>query len=250
MQTINRTYYPKYTTYTGDGSGRDGYVVFGNGGLHELRNYEGSKPREPFINTKSMPRTRVAPKKDATAFDYVPDGSGRDSYIIFNFGLKANYQSSFREFERDLRTTQPTPHMDARIAAMNDKSGTTVASFRNWPSPQAREYNRKLLNQQRASIERLSQSPPRHHRTNQHSREKLEDSVASISKPQFGTIEALGATIHQNNATDRSGKVVQTTKTEREPTDVVIKQRRRGSINTELIKQTLRARRATLNAET
>ena len=29
---LARTFYPKYTTYTGDGSGRDGYVVFGNGG--------------------------------------------------------------------------------------------------------------------------------------------------------------------------------------------------------------------------
>ena len=29
-----RTFNPKYTTYTGDGTGRDGYVVFGNGGLH------------------------------------------------------------------------------------------------------------------------------------------------------------------------------------------------------------------------
>lgn len=37
--TIYRTYYPKYVTYTGDGSGRDQYITFANGGLHELRNY-------------------------------------------------------------------------------------------------------------------------------------------------------------------------------------------------------------------
>ena len=42
-QQLNRTFNPKYTTYTGDGSGRDGYVVFGNGGLHSLRTYVGSK---------------------------------------------------------------------------------------------------------------------------------------------------------------------------------------------------------------
>jgi len=40
--SLNRTYYPKYTTYWGDGSGRDGYAVFENGGLHGLRNYQGS----------------------------------------------------------------------------------------------------------------------------------------------------------------------------------------------------------------
>lgn len=36
---INRTFHPKYVTYTGDGNGRDGYVVFNNGGLHALRDY-------------------------------------------------------------------------------------------------------------------------------------------------------------------------------------------------------------------
>ena len=38
-EALSRTWYPKYTTYTGDGSGRDGYIVFGNGGLTGLRTY-------------------------------------------------------------------------------------------------------------------------------------------------------------------------------------------------------------------
>lgn len=104
MTSLSRTFYPKYVTYTGDGSGRDGYVVFGNGGLHDLRFYKGSEPRSGFSNTKSVPKKSIAPKKDATAFDYVPDGSGRDSYVIFNYGLKANYRSSYKKFERDLRS--------------------------------------------------------------------------------------------------------------------------------------------------
>jgi hypothetical protein len=40
--SISRTHNPKYITYTGDGNGRDGYIVFANGGLHELRDYKGS----------------------------------------------------------------------------------------------------------------------------------------------------------------------------------------------------------------
>jgi len=40
--SISRTHNPKYTTYTGDGNGRDGYIVFANGGLHELRDFKGS----------------------------------------------------------------------------------------------------------------------------------------------------------------------------------------------------------------
>lgn len=36
---INRTYHPKYTTFYGDGNGRDHYVIFNNGGLHGLRDF-------------------------------------------------------------------------------------------------------------------------------------------------------------------------------------------------------------------
>ena len=105
METnINRTENIKYTTYWGDGSGRDGHIVFANGGLHDLRNYQGSKPRHPFDHMKGAHRRVSQPRKEETAFDYVPDGTGRDSYIIFNYGLKANYRSSYKEFERGLRS--------------------------------------------------------------------------------------------------------------------------------------------------
>ena len=56
----------------------------------------------------------VTPVKEASAFDYVPDGSGRDLYIIRSYGLKRNYKSGFREFERGLRTGSTTPMMDSR----------------------------------------------------------------------------------------------------------------------------------------
>lgn len=55
------------------------------------------------------------PFKEATAFDYVPDGSGRDVYIIRNYGLKNNYRSKYREFEKGLRASEGTPIMDARL---------------------------------------------------------------------------------------------------------------------------------------
>jgi hypothetical protein len=59
-------------------------------------------------------RQTVTPTKEPTAFDYIPDGSGRDSYIIRSFGLKRNYRSKFREFESQLRSGSHTPMMDAR----------------------------------------------------------------------------------------------------------------------------------------
>lgn len=148
MTSINRTYNPKWVTYTGDGSGRDGYVVFANGGLNELRDYRGPQRRPGFNNNKSAPRgTYVAPRKDATAFDYVPDGSGRDSYVIFNYGLKANYRSGYNNFQKDLRSGHATPVMDARQAKRLDPWGTDVSSYCNWQSPKARHQNRQIFNE-------------------------------------------------------------------------------------------------------
>ena len=112
-EALARTFYPKYTTYTGDGSGRDGYIVYGNGGLHDLRHFNGSK-REGFTTSPLKSKVMITPRKEATAFDYTPDGSGRDLYIIRNYGLKANYRSKYREFEKGLRSGSPTPNMDAR----------------------------------------------------------------------------------------------------------------------------------------
>jgi len=42
MDSLKRTFDPKFVTYQGDGSGRDSYIVFANGGLNDLRVYNGS----------------------------------------------------------------------------------------------------------------------------------------------------------------------------------------------------------------
>ena len=91
MSSIDRTYHPKYVTYTGDGSGRDGYVVFTNGGLEQTRNYKNATKPSFDTGTRLMDAHRPAPCKAASAIDYIPDGSGRDSYIIRAYGLKRNY---------------------------------------------------------------------------------------------------------------------------------------------------------------
>ena len=134
--TCARTSNVKYTTYTGDGAGRDGYIVFANGGLHHVpRYYNGASPKSNYDQHPRIPKMVTQPRKEATAFDYVPDGSGRDGYVIFNYGLKANYRSDYRGFEKGLRNRQATPLMDARQARTNDPWGTDVSSYRNWPSP-------------------------------------------------------------------------------------------------------------------
>ena len=110
---INRTYHPKYTSYFGDGNGRDNYVIFNNGGLHGLRDYRGSH-FNGFNLGPNAKRDAITPKKEPTAFDYKPDGTGRDLYVIRLHGLKRDYKSSHREFEKYLRKEVFTPMMDQR----------------------------------------------------------------------------------------------------------------------------------------
>ena len=160
VHSINRTYNPKFVTNHGDGSGRDGYAVFANGGLNELRSYKGSQGRPVFNNNIGVPNAKIAPRKDATAFDYIPDGTGRDTYIIYNYGLKANFKSDFKGYERSLRSPIATPVMDNRQLARQDSWGVDARNFIHWPSPKARLAERKKSNEQRVSVERLS-SPGR-----------------------------------------------------------------------------------------
>lgn len=101
--SLNRTYHPKFVTYTGDGSGRDHYVVFNNGSLHGLRDYKGPQGTAGFSLGPNPVHVAPTAKKESTAINYIQDGTGRDTYIIKAFGLKRDYQSSHREFEKILR---------------------------------------------------------------------------------------------------------------------------------------------------
>jgi hypothetical protein len=83
MSSLNRTDHQKWVTYWGDGNGRDHYIVFNNGGLNEQRMY-GSDKKNGWKDTVHATQFRATPSKDATAINYTGDGSGRDSYVIFN----------------------------------------------------------------------------------------------------------------------------------------------------------------------
>jgi len=84
----------------------------------------------------------VTPRKEETAFDYVPDGNGRDSYIIFNYGLKRNYKDPGKEFTSWLRKEDHTPRMDARLLmSLSPQNRVDPVLFNNWPSPRAIREN-------------------------------------------------------------------------------------------------------------
>lgn len=47
------------------------------------------------------------------------------------------------------------------MARKNDPFGTDISSYNNWHSPKQRREQRRVYNEQRVSVERLSKSPPK-----------------------------------------------------------------------------------------
>lgn len=46
--SLYRTLDPKFTTYQGDGSGRDSYIIFSDGGLQPEPGRKGLAPKQDF----------------------------------------------------------------------------------------------------------------------------------------------------------------------------------------------------------
>ena len=159
---LNRTNHPKFTSYTGDGSGRDQYIVFCNGGLQPQRNFnfKNTRPQDTFNaspnKTKYGGFVRPSPQKMAGLTDYIPDGNGRDTYIIQNQGLKRDFITKHSVFENYLRTQEQTPTADQKSQKHRDPWRVDITNYRGWPSRVARQQNAILFENQKLQIERLS----------------------------------------------------------------------------------------------
>lgn len=97
---ISRTEHVKHVTYWGDGHGRDSYVLEGNGGLDKGPITPIWTGYQPTNNTTSLyinqahQFKKINSHKDAVAFRYFGDGSGRDSYVVVDSGgLIPKYKS-------------------------------------------------------------------------------------------------------------------------------------------------------------
>ena len=86
-----RTHNPTYANYSGNGTGRDSYIIINNGGL------AGSDKKNMMWRStmRSNQDLRAMPSKTGVAFTYYSDGTGRDSYVIKNSGgLVADFRGS------------------------------------------------------------------------------------------------------------------------------------------------------------
>ena len=127
--TLSRTFYPKYASYMGDGSGRDSYVVVNNGGLAN------NEKKHMMWRPNRVPKSvNPRPYKQVASVNYRSDGTGRDSYVVSNAGgLVADWRCTKPQvlFEDGLRKHHLSP-----IRSGKDKwKGPDGTDYLNWLTP-------------------------------------------------------------------------------------------------------------------
>jgi hypothetical protein len=157
--SMTRTFHPKYASYTGDGSGRDTYVILNNGGLTSS-----DKPNMMFRKTTAPNQVVRRPGKPAPSITYISDGSGRDSYVLQNSGGLVHdykgvlgqqyFKNSLRQLEKStLPLRKPIPGIPE------------ITDFINYVTPRTRKRIVSIAKYQRLLDERLS--PPRRRKSSQ-----------------------------------------------------------------------------------
>lgn len=155
---MQRTYYPKYVSYYGDGSGRDCQVIQANGGLTSVSKGGLEHHGVHFSPYGPGPkRHSPSPSKDATTWYYQSDGTGRDSYVLMdNGGLRSEYNRNQQKqktvFYDTLRQSERSP-LKYQKDPLHDRADITT--YLNWPSLRARIQNKNAVKQQSKLIERL-----------------------------------------------------------------------------------------------
>jgi len=153
MESIRyRTFYPKLSTYGGDGSGRDSYIIFNNGGLvrpHSKNQNIVKRSGAKIWYNRSTP----TPQSNAKSFRYHSNGSGRDFYVTFNSGgLHQPYTpGGKRDLFMDSLCNDPPNLRASRDDYLKRTQG--------WIAPRSRQSIRRKSKVMQDVVSRLSQSP-------------------------------------------------------------------------------------------
>ena len=87
-----RTFDPKYTHYYSDGTGRDTFVGYNNGGFCVPRLFNPQQGTafmrmgSPRLGGQPQKQVSASPRIEPMPVEYRSDGTGRDSYIVCNSG--------------------------------------------------------------------------------------------------------------------------------------------------------------------
>lgn len=111
---FNRTVKTNIILYPTDGMGRDGYITYNNAGFWK-ENYKQVVPKEKF---ERKPYTVFRSwRKIPPSWNYHSDGTGRDLYILCNYGgLIKKYSSNYNKNDylrnNDVESYQIQPKVD------------------------------------------------------------------------------------------------------------------------------------------
>ena len=84
-----RTFDPKYSHYFSNGSGRDNFIGYNNGGF-SIPKIHGKFDATNFMRLGNLgggaTSGNTSPRMEPKPLEYRSDGTGRDSYIVCNSG--------------------------------------------------------------------------------------------------------------------------------------------------------------------
>ena len=173
-----RTHNPTYANYSGDGTGRDSYIILNNGGLTR-------EPKSHMMwSTRGMksPRDlRAMPGKPAVAFQYHSDGTGRDSYVVSNSGgLVSDFRGSKADnfFTGTLR--QHGELSPGRAAALMNATDYTS----NFRTPKEKALIQAQATFQKHQVDRLS--PERVRRFKSLNPSEIHSQIGRVNNPNRG----------------------------------------------------------------
>ena len=133
---------PKTPYYRTDGTGRDIYIAYDNGGT-----FQPMMKMSPYKKPCSRPNSAVS-RSQAKSLHYISDGSGRDSYIrISDGGLHNSAKPCYfmKSFQQGLRTYQP-------LKVSNDIFTWTQS---NWQTSKERLFSRNSHRKVKDCVNRL-----------------------------------------------------------------------------------------------
>ncbi len=117
---------PRMVLYSPDGNGRDTYINYNNGGFWEKGKLYNHKDQHIKV-TANRYHYKFIPKHIAPPFKYNSDGSGRDSYVIWESGgLKKDHkplnQYHLKDFLRNAEISRGKP------AKLLDSQGRVITT--------------------------------------------------------------------------------------------------------------------------
>lgn len=148
IKTLYRTFAPVMKFYEHDGEGRDMYIGFNNGGFLDKK-----VPQGTSFFTSSVPSTRYRfrwPAKEAVAFTYRSDGTGRDGYIMVDSGGLNKSYKPLRQYQLNTFLRSPSCDMFEYNTPTLKRSGS-----QGYISRDEYKINQILLQNQRGVIDRL-----------------------------------------------------------------------------------------------